>query len=362
MTEKEEKEIGRSKSPYLFFYVFIALIILFMIGYYYFQNAHLFGEELILSYEDTSLPTITLATTPPSKSPEAFQDESATPTITNTPHPPTPTLIPQCGADQAVVYFLLIAKDYEVNNNEQLNPEDYRVGFADAIRLVRVDFRDATISMVSIPRDLMVAVPGLQAEGIYEARLNIVYAYGNEYDVPGGGASLLAQALYTNFGFQVDHYVVLNFWSFILGVESIGGIDIEIPENVGPYTSGAKHMNGFQALEYARLRSFAGEDTSDASRRERQTQVLLAIQKKVFSGETLPKIPQLLSHLLQAVKTDLTSEQISEYVCLAEKITRVENAELNSDYYLLEIDAGGRERLSPDYIAIREFVQDFQGP
>lgn len=362
MTEEQEKEVGRPRSPYLLIYISLTLLILFLVGFYYFKNARLFGEELILSNQGDQYPTITLATIPPPKNPEHDSTSGADLIITNTALPPTPTPIPMCGSDQAVVYFLFIAKDYEKDNNELVSPEDYQVGFADAIRIVKVDFRDASISMVAIPRDLMVAVPALHSQGIYQVRLKKVYAYGNEYNIPGGGTSLVAQTLNNNFGFKVDHYVTLNFWSFILGVESIGGIDITIPEDTGYFKAGTRHMNGWQALDYARLRDQAGEDTSDASRRERQTQVLFAIQQKAFSPEVLPKIPGVVSHLLQAVKTDLTSEQISRYMCLAEKITAVKSQELNPDFYIREIDAYEQERLIPDYVAIREFVQEFQGP
>jgi len=208
----------------------------------------------------------------------------------------------------------------------------------------------------------MVAVPNLESEGLYQARLKIVYSYGYEYDVQGGGASLLAQALSSNFGFEIDHYVILNYWAFVLGIESIGGISIAIPSQAGYYSPGYRHLNGWQALDYARLRDSAGEDNSDAARRERQTQVLFAIQETAFSKEILPKLPQVTSHLLKAVRTDLTNEQISQYLCLAENVNSVDSQDLSPEFYTQELDAYGKELLSPDYIAIREFVAEFQQP
>jgi LCP family protein required for cell wall assembly len=273
-----------------------------------------------------------------------------------------PTAIPMCNAEKAVEYFLFVAKDYEEGNDNFVSPEDYSVGFADAIRIVRVDFRDGSVSMLSIPRDLMVAVPNLESESIYQERLKIIYSYGYEYEVPGGGPSLLAQSLSSNFGFQIDHYVILNYWAFVLGIESIGGITINIPKQAGYYTPGTRHLNGWQALDYARLRDSAGEDTSDAARRERQTAVLFAIQEKVFSKEEFSKLPEVSTHLMKAIRTDLTSEEISQYLCLAENVTSVESQELNPDFYTLELDAYGKELLSPDYLAIREFVEEFQKP
>ena len=69
MTDKGNKEIGRTKSPYLFMYITIIILVLLIIllGIYVFQNASLFGEELVLSNQNTQYPTITLATIPPSE-------------------------------------------------------------------------------------------------------------------------------------------------------------------------------------------------------------------------------------------------------------------------------------------------------
>jgi len=359
MSENEEKKVGRSRLPYLLLNITLVLIILFLIGKYFVQEVHLFGEELVLS--DEQIPTITLASSP-TDTPGTTLSPESTPTITTTSAPPAPTLEPICNAEKPVEYFLFIAKDYEENNDNFVSPEDYTVGFADAIRIVRVDFRDGSISMLSIPRDLMVAVPNLESEGLYQARLKIVYSYGYEYDVQGGGASLLAQALSSNFGFEIDHYVILNYWAFVLGIESIGGISIDIPSQAGYYSPGYRHLNGWQALDYARLRDSAGEDNSDAARRERQTQVLFAIQETAFSKEILPKLPQVTSHLLKAVRTDLTNEQISQYLCLAENVNSVDSQDLSPEFYTQELDAYGKELLSPDYIAIREFVAEFQQP
>ena len=343
-------------------FVFILLII---IGskYILLQNVRIFGEELVLTNGNQPIPTITLSPTDTPWTPAGTTNANITLTEkipTRTPNL-TPTAVPMCGAKQPISYFLFIAKDYEEHNKEGLSPEDYNVGFADALRLIRIDYRDASIEILPIPRDLLVAVP-LADYGIYQSRLNITYAYGNEYDVPGGGASLIAQALASNFGIEVDHYVIINFWAFVRSIEAIEGIDITIPEDVGPYRAGEHHFNGWQALAYARLRSSAGEDTSDASRVNRQTEVLYAIQDKVFSEDVLPNLMTILPYTLQLVKTDLTNREIEEMVCIADKINSIEHIEFTPDLYTKEEDTYGNELLIPDYIAMREFFEEFQQP
>jgi len=360
--EDQSKTRGRKFSPSLLFMIGLAVLLVGSIVFVIMQNSRLFGEKLILSGNDQPIPTITLPYQPAVQEPTLnVLLEDIENIKLGTLIPPTPTAIPMCKAKQAVSYFLFIAKDYEENNNEGVSPEDYSVGFADALRLIRLDYRDASIEIVPIPRDLMVAVP-LQEYGIYETRLKMTYAYANEYDLPGGGPSLVAQVLASNFGIQVDHYVTINFWAFVRGIEAIDGIDIHLTEPVGPFKAGNHHFNGWQALAYARLRSQAGEDTSDASRVTRQTEVLYAIQEKMFSEDVLPNLVTVLPYMMQLVKTDLTNRELEEMVCIADKINSIEHVEFSPEFYITEEDAFGTERLIPDYIAIREFVQKFQRP
>ena len=354
--EQQAAKRGRLGSPSLLVLGGLAFLLLGFLTGRLLLNTRMFGDALQMSEGGQPIPTITLpipnqaSTSPPTRTPTATPNPASS---------PTPTRVPMCNVRQPVSYFLFIAKDYETNNNENKRPEDYDVGFADALRLIRIDYRDATVEVLPIPRDLIVAVP-LEEYGIYEERLKIVYAHGNEYDVPGGGASLLAQTLASNFGLQIDHYVILNFWAFVVSVDLIGGIDIAVPETVGSYTAGDHHFNGWQALDYARLRDQAGADTSDASRRARQTQVLYAIQDKLFSVEMLPKVFSLIPQMLSYVRTDVTNREIEDLVCIAEKIQSVEYLSFPADLYTQEEDAAGNELLVPDYITIREFFADFQ--
>lgn len=355
---QQSKKRGRLSSPSLLVLGGLAFLLLGFLTGRLLLNTRMFGEALQMPEGGQPIPTITLPI------PNQSSTSQSTRTPTATPNPalsPTPTLVPMCNASQPVSYFLFIAKDYETNNNENKRPEDYDVGFADALRLIRIDYRDATVEVLPIPRDLIVAVP-LEEYGIYEERLKIVYAHGNEYDVPGGGASLLAQTLAANFGIQIDHYVILNFWAFVVSIDLIGGIDLNIPESVGPYPAGDHHFNGWQALDYARLRDQAGADTSDASRRARQTQVLYAIQDKLFSVEMLPKVFSLIPQMLSYIRTDVTNREIEDLVCIAEKIQNVEYLSFPADLYTQEEDAAGNELLVPDYITLREFIAEFQQP
>ncbi|MBN2048441.1 MAG: LCP family protein, partial [Anaerolineaceae bacterium] len=358
MTDQEINVEHRKRVFHVLLIVVIILgaILLYLLGVLVFSKllGNPFGESLVMGEGgnvDQPIPTITLAT----------QAASLTSEPDPTPTPlPSPTLAPMCNAKEDVVNFLLIAKDWEEHSKEAAAPDDYEHGFADAIRVVRVDFRDASVRMVSIPRDLMVSIPGMEKHGIYEERLKMAYAYGFEYDVPGGGPSLVAQTLASNFGFEIDHYVTLNYWAFVSVIETIGGIDIELAEDVGPFLKGTNHLSGWQALEFARIRDQAGEDTSDLSRIDRQTQVIFAVREKVFSPKIFPKIPALIPDLMQLVQTDLRLVDMDRMLCLAKKVEKLDHYEMDGEMMTQQLDAFGRERFIPRYDAIRRFVEAFQ--
>ena len=79
---------------------------------------------------------------------------------------------------------------------------------------------------------MWVPIPELEPWGIFEGRVNHSYYYGQEYGLPGGGISLLAQTLYENFGLTVDHYVVVNMEFFPETVDLVGGVDIFLTESL----------------------------------------------------------------------------------------------------------------------------------
>lgn len=275
---------------------------------------------------------------------------------------PTATLAPRCNVKRPVWYVLMIAKDYEEGNKEGASPDDYATGFADAIRLVRVDFRDGSVHMLAIPRDLMVSIPGLEKYGIYQERLKMTYAYGYQYEYPGMGPGLLIDTLQSNFGFHIDHVVTINFSTFSQVVETLGGLTVVVPEGAGEFSPGEIVMDGETALDYARLRDKAGEDTSDLSRIDRQTQILFALREKILSPEVVTKIPALIPQFIDLVSTDLGLAQINQLLCFSNIMTAVENSEMGTEYFTIQIDAFGHERYVPSYVDIRHLAEEFQSP
>jgi anionic cell wall polymer biosynthesis LytR-Cps2A-Psr (LCP) family protein len=117
------------------------------------------------------------------------------------------------------MYILLVGSD--------ARRDSYEIGLADSIRLVRVDFVEASVRVLSFPRDLYVEIPEIEDHGgITHGKLNQAFLYGNPgynyYDGPGLGPGLLGLTLEHNFGATVDHYVAVNLQTFVRIVDTLG--------------------------------------------------------------------------------------------------------------------------------------------
>jgi LCP family protein required for cell wall assembly len=212
---------------------------------------------------------------------------------------------------------------------------EYRYGLADAMRVARVDFVNAKVTVLSVPRDLWVEIPDIEQHyGITHGKLNQAYFYGSPgmgyYDGPGEGPGLLARTLDLNFGLRVDHYGAVNMGAFVKIVDAVGGIDIYLPndvdgrpideqtEDMGYFYAGQQHFTGDEALRFSRIR----KKYNDFTRMDNQNLVLCSLKDKLLSPSILPKIPQIIGAFQDAVQTDLSLEQLTQLACLLPNITR----------------------------------------
>jgi LCP family protein required for cell wall assembly len=236
----------------------------------------------------------------------------------------TPTPKPLCGGPSTMT-ILGIGADNRDNT--------YLYGLADVIRIARVDFVTPRLTMLSMPRDLWVEIPGISDHyDITHGKLNQAYFYGGPgqgyYDGPGDGPGLLARTLDLNFNLRVDHYGAVNMQTFVKIVDAVGGLDIYLPtdvdgrpiddktEDMGYFEAGNHHFTGAEALRFARIR----KKYNDFTRMDHQNMVLCALRKKVLTPSVLPKLPKIASAFQDSVLTDLTPEQISQLACLLPKL------------------------------------------
>jgi polyisoprenyl-teichoic acid--peptidoglycan teichoic acid transferase len=168
----------------------------------------------------------------------------------------------------------------------------------DTILLLTLNPRDGTASLTSFPRDLYVYIPGWTVQ-----RINTAF--------PHGGFSTLQMTMEYNFGVRPDYYVMINFWSFVEVIDSIGGISVQVGRNLtdqrdgyGQYSvrAGTVQMDGETALWYARSRS----SSNDFDRTRRQQEVIKAIFAKMMSLDAVTRAPQLFDAYKRNVTTNLT--------------------------------------------------------
>ena len=209
------------------------------------------------------------------------------------------------------------------------NNNYFRSARADTIIVLGINFANKSANMLSVPRDLWVPLPGLSSPP--EGRINTSYHYGELYQAPGGGPGELKAVMANTFGLRIDRYVVVSFSAFEQGIDTIGGVDINIAKAIhdGHYPmregtgtiaidfpAGQVHMDGATALIYARTR----HDSSDFQRMRRQQQVLYAVRDRLLSPGTLPQLPALAQLLISSARTDLSFEDLALLGCLAPRI------------------------------------------
>lgn len=181
---------------------------------------------------------------------------------------------------------------------------------SDTMILVNIDPVTKSASMMAIPRDIKVIVPGY---GVH--KINAAYAFGDADKVPGGGPGLAMRTIEANFGITIDYYATVNFAGFTKIIDTVGGLTIDVPypikDDAFPadgnnymrvyFKTGWQHMNGTQALEYARTR----HDDGDELRSVRQQQVLLALRQQAISLDLISKAPDLIAELGDTIRTDM---------------------------------------------------------
>jgi LCP family protein required for cell wall assembly len=159
--------------------------------------------------------------------------------------------------------------------------------------------------LLSLPRDLKVAIPGNGTN-----RINAAFVF--------GGPDLLVQTIQNNFHIPIHHYVEIDFGGFARVVDSLGGLtktfdnparDLKSGLNVD---AGEQVMDGETALAYARSRSYQelingswqSVDGSDIGRTHRQQEVLLMMFDEATSPSSAFSLPSFASTFAEQITAD----------------------------------------------------------
>lgn len=188
----------------------------------------------------------------------------------------------------------------------------------DTVIIARIDPGLQRVALLSLPRDLVVNIPGYGY-----GRINAAHVYGDIYPELGGGMALARQTVSDLIGVPIDYAVMIDFEGFIGLIDAIGGIDINVPNALydGEYPTmnygymevyfepGMQHMNGSRALQYARIRHM----DSDFQRARRQQEVILAAARQLRSQnplELLDRVASATDSLRGFVWTDMPNDRM----------------------------------------------------
>ena len=205
-------------------------------------------------------------------------------------------------------YMMLVGSDERTGSDEAGARSDTNI-------VVYVDPTRNQASIVSIPRDTMIDIDNV---GI--SKFNAAYNY-------GGVSSTIREASQL-LGVDISHYAEVNFENMVQLVDAVGGVDVEVTERIddtdadnttdNPYgqriiiEEGLQHLNGEQALVFARSRAFVD---GDFTRTANQRKLIMALVNKVLDMP-VTDLPGVIQGAAKCVTTDLS---VTDIISLAEQ-------------------------------------------
>jgi LCP family protein required for cell wall assembly len=211
----------------------------------------------------------------------------------------------------------------------------------DTLITVSIDPVTKQVAMFSLPRDTVdVPVPPGPARQVwgssYGQKINSFFAQNRRRSDlwPGNdrtrGYNALKSVLGELYDLEIRYFVEVNFDGFKRVIDSVGGVTINVqvpvvddqfPGSTGRaqrlyIPSGLQHMDGEQALRYARSR----HTSTDFDRGARQQRVLLSLREQADPQTLIPRLPELVTALKTAVRTDIPVDQLDELLGLASAV------------------------------------------
>ncbi|WP_289890877.1 LCP family protein [Virgibacillus pantothenticus] len=192
-----------------------------------------------------------------------------------------------------------------VDDSEARNEGNSR---SDALMLATFNKQKKDVNILSIPRDSYVNVPDYGY-----TKINHAHAY--------GGPRKTIDTVENFLNVPVDYYVRLNFEAFIEIVDTIGGIQYDVPfemneldsndnQNAIQLMPGYQNLNGEEALALARTRKY----DSDFERGKRQQGIIKTIFKETASASSILKLDELINAVGDNMSTDLTFNEMKSFM------------------------------------------------
>lgn len=260
-----------------------------------------------------------------------------------------PRPMPRIDFPEDVVNIIILGSDYR---------PDRTGSRSDTIIVLSLDPGAGTATMISIPRDFYVYLPGWRVDRINTAD-------------PRGGPEMVKNTILYNLGIEIDYWVRVYFSGFVNAVDLLGGIYVYVGSYVEDqcgstiykYSPGLYAMDGYTALCYVRMRKM----TSDFDRLRRQQEVVKALFNRVLNLDGLSRVPQLYDQFDSLAQTDMKLDDILPLVPLAATIasdsSRIQTYSINYDMVTMwRVPYSGASVLLPKWDAVKDMLQEAFGP
>lgn len=281
-----------------------------------------------------------------------------------------PSPVPLIDRRYPLMNILLLGNDGEITED----------GFfrTDTMIIVSINLQTNTVSMLSLPRDLYVYIPGWTMQ-----RLNLAYVHGEAVGWTDGGFGLMRQTIFYNLGINVHYYAMVSLDGFRAIVDAVGGINLavdcaiqdlpligaEVPRDAVRVTDDGEYalpvgyytMNGGEALWYARSRG----NSSDFDRGRRQQQVLRGVWRQARDNGLLGSLPALWTESQQYIETNLTLDDLIPLIPLAANLNpnQIESYTFNRLYHTTPwTPPDGSNVQLPNPEQVRELMIEFYTP
>lgn len=233
-------------------------------------------------------------------------------------------------------------------------------------------------TLISVPRDLWVQNP--PNSGNY-SKINAIYTVASHNNAdPIAGGNTVAQKISLITGLQVNYWLTINFSGFKDFIDSIGGIDVQVPDtftarypanddpSINPnwiqvkFATGLQHMNGERAIIYARARYVIdnASEGSDFARSQRQQLIMKAALAKLKQWQTWPHMYGALDKLKSTLYSNLSLADLGEFAMKMD-LNGAHHLGLSNDNVLVDsFSSDGQAILLPrnnDWSLIPAYIQ-----
>lgn len=286
----------------------------------------------------------------------------------------------------------------------------------DTMIVANVSPKEKKVTLISIPRDLWVAIP-TNGESVTYSKINASYAIGLDdikypnkleiYKGKAGGGALSKHVVSTVLGDDVRYFASIDFSGFEGVIDALGGIDVDVPrsftdkfypikgeeDNTCGYSAeeiaeihkkytgfvleqqftcryetltfekGITRMDGKTALKFVRSRH-SETDGNDFARSQRQQAVLNAVKDKVISLGIINNFVPFVSQFANVLRTDISISEARNIITVLgdPREYTISSIVLSTDNVLKDSTSSDRQYIllpkegQDNYKGIQEFI------